>query len=79
MAKKPAAAAVVESPMDYAQHQGTYSSFIALVKGSIVALAFLVLSLYCFIVAGQPWIGLVLILISPVAGVVAFGSGKKSG
>lgn len=78
MAKKPAAAAVAESPMDYAQHNGTYSSFISLLKASIAALAFLVLALYCFIVAGQPWLGLVLLIIMPVAGVLAFGSGKKS-
>jgi hypothetical protein len=77
MAKKPAAAATAESPMDYAQHNATYTSFMAMVKAGIASCVFLVLALYCFIVAAQPWLGLVLILAMPVAGVLAFSSGKK--
>ena len=68
MAKKPAAAATQELPpaMDYAQHEGTYAGFITFVKWAIVALVFIVLSLYAFIEAQQPIIGAALRLAIPV-------------
>ena len=78
MAKKPAAAAAQELPpaMDYAQHEGTYAGFITFVKWSIVALAFVALSLYAFIEAQQPIIGAALLLAIPVLilGVMVMGS-----
>jgi hypothetical protein len=75
MARKPAAAAAQELPpaMDYAQHNATYSGFMAFIKWSIVSLAFIVLALYAFIEAGDALIGGVLVLLSiivPIAGVV---------
>jgi len=78
MAKKPAAAATQELPpaMDYAQHEATYAGFITFVKWSIVALAFVALSLYAFIEAQQPIIGAALLLAIPVLilGVMVMGS-----
>ena len=78
MAKKPAAAATQELPpaMDYAQHEASYAGFITFVKWSIVALVFIVLSLYAFIEAHQPIIGAALLLAIPVLilGVMVMGS-----
>ena len=79
MAKKPAAAATHELPpaMDYAQHEATYAGFITLVKWSIVALVFIVLSLYAFIEAHQPIIGALLLLISPLGGIAVMVMGSR--
>ena len=81
MAKKPAAAATKELPpaMDYAQHEGTYAAFITFVKWTIVALVFVVLSLYAFIEAHQPIIGALLLLAIPVLiiGVMVMGSRRS--
>lgn len=81
MAKKPAAAATQELPpaMDYAQHEATYAGFITLVKWSILALVFVVLSLYAFIEAQQPIIGALLLLAIPVLiiGVMVMGSRRS--
>jgi hypothetical protein len=78
MAKKPAPAATQELPpaMDYAQHEATYAGFITFVKWSIVALVFVVLSLYAFIEAQQPIIGAALLLAIPalILGVMVMGS-----
>lgn len=78
MARKPAAAAVETLPpaMDYAQHEGTYAGFLVFLKWTIVSLAFVVLSLYAFIQAHNPIIGIVLLILSvvvPVAGVILTG------
>ena len=81
MAKKPAAAATQELPpaMDYAQHEATYAGFITLVKWAILALVFVVLSLYAFIEAHQPIIGALLLLAIPVLiiGVMVMGSRRS--
>jgi hypothetical protein len=55
--------------MDYAQHNATWNSFVALVKWSCIALLIIVVALYCFIEAGQPVIGTLLLLILPVGAV----------
>lgn len=53
--------------MDYSQHRSTWDGFTNLVKWAIVQLACVVLALYCFIFAGQPWLGGLLILIAIAA------------
>lgn len=78
MAKKPAAATHELPPaMDYNQHEATYAGFITLVKWSIVALVFIVLSLYAFIEAHQPIIGALLLLIIPVGGIAVMVMGSR--
>ena len=79
MARKPAAAAHADElppAMDYTQHEATYFGFLTFVKWSIVALVFVVLSLYAFIEAHQPIIGTLLLLAIPVLilGVMVLGS-----
>jgi len=49
--------------MDYAQHEQTWEGITNLVKWAIIELAFLLLALFCFIQAGQPLLGGLLILI----------------
>ena len=63
--------------MDYNQHEATYAGFITLVKWSIVALVFIVLSLYSFIEAHQPIIGALLLLIIPVGGIAVMVMGSR--
>lgn len=73
MAKKtsPTATAVDVPPaMDYAQHEGTYRGFLQMTKYTIAALLLVVLALYCFIEAGQPVMGTLLLLAIPVGAVV---------
>ena len=55
--------------MDYAQHRATYEGFLGMVKWGIIAMAFVVVSLYCFIEAGQPILGTLLLLVLPVGAV----------
>ncbi|MHB1101532.1 MAG: aa3-type cytochrome c oxidase subunit IV [Devosia sp.] len=77
MAKKPSTTADEIPPaMDYAQHEGTYRGFLRMTKYTMVALLLLVLALYCFIEAGQPIIGTLLLLAIPVGavGLVVMGS-----
>ena len=52
--------------MDYAQHEKTWEGFVGLVKASIIQLAFIVLGLYCCIIAGVPVLGVLLIVIGLV-------------
>ena len=69
MAKKtaePHPPTVEESAMDYAQHEKTYTGFMAAVKYSIVSLAILLVGLYFAIIGGQLVLGLVLVLASVV-------------
>jgi hypothetical protein len=76
MAKKPATAPadqhIQEIPpaMDYVQHQATWNAVTTLVKWSIVALALIAISLYCFIEGGQPVLGTLLLLVIPVGALV---------
>jgi hypothetical protein len=62
--------------MDYAQHEGTYRGFLQMTKYTMAALLLVVLALYCFIEAGQPIIGTLLLLAIPVGavGLVVMGS-----
>ncbi len=53
--------------MDYAQHEGTWEMVTSLVKWAIVQLAFIVIGLYTAVIAGQPFFGVLLILIGIVA------------
>ncbi len=72
MAKKPAAAATADgvSPaMDYAQHEGTYRAFLQLTRYVVAGLLLTLLALYCFIEAGQPVLGSLLLLAVPVGAV----------
>jgi hypothetical protein len=55
--------------MDYAQHNATWTSFVTLLKWTIVALLIICLALYCFIEAGQPVIGTLLLLLLPVGAI----------
>ena len=54
--------------MDYAQHEHTFASFISILKFSIVALAIGAVALYSFIIAGNVWLGLFLLIIAVPAG-----------
>jgi hypothetical protein len=82
MAKKPATAHADALPpaMDYAQHNATYSGFMNMVKYGIASMALLVLSLYAFIEAGQPIIGVILLLLIPVGiiGMAVMGSRRSA-
>ncbi len=82
MAKKPATAHADALPpaMDYAQHNATYAGFMNMVKYGIASMALLVLSLYAFIEAGQPIIGVILLLLIPVGiiGVAVMGSRRSA-
>jgi hypothetical protein len=81
MAKKPAA---TKSPdeippaMDYAQHEATWNGVMALTKWTIIALLLIILALYCFIEAGQPVLGTLLLLVIPVGAVVLAVSRSRS-
>ena len=55
--------------MDYAQHNATWNSFVTLLKWTIAALLVICLALYCFIEAGQPVIGTLLLLLLPVGAI----------
>ena len=58
---------------------GTYTGFMTMLKYSIIALLLIVLALYCFIVAGQPLLGTLLLLVIPVGavGLVVMGSRRS--
>jgi hypothetical protein len=82
MAKKPAAKSTVQElppAMDYAQHNATYEGFMQLLKWSIMALALIVIALYCFIEVGQPLIGTLLLLLIPVGiiGMMVMGTRRS--
>ena len=65
MATTPASADHHDIPaMDYPQHEGTYRGFITGVKLAIVNMAFVMLSLYAFIIAGNAIAGIVLLILS---------------
>ena len=53
-----------ESPMDYAQHEATYSGFVTVTKYTILGIAILMVGLYFAVISDQPVLGLVLILAS---------------
>lgn len=69
MAKKtaePHPAPVLESGMDYAEHEKTYNGFMGAVKYSIISMAILVVGLYFAIIAEQHAVGIVLVIASIV-------------
>lgn len=80
MAKKPSATATADDippAMDYAQHEGTYRGFLQLTKYGIIATAILVVALYCFIEAGQPVLGWLLVLAIPVLAIAQIVTGSR--
>ena len=54
--------------MDYAEHEQTYGNFIAMLKFAIVALAIATVALYSFVIAGNFWLGLFLLIVAVPAG-----------
>lgn len=64
-----------ESPMDYAQHEATYSGFVTVTKYTILGIAIMMVGLYFAIIADQPVLGLVLVLASfvvpPIMGILS--------
>ena len=57
--------------MDYAQHEGTWQNVTWLVKWAIIQLAFIVVGLYSAVIAGNPFLGVVLIIIGLFAPIAA--------
>ena len=57
--------------MDYAQHEGTWENITGLIKWAVIQLAFIVVGLYCCLIAGNPVLGVLLILIGLVGPLVA--------
>jgi hypothetical protein len=72
MAKRPAKTtttqdtAEIPPAMDYAAHNATYHGFTTLLKWSIAATAILMVSLYFFVIAGEPVIGAAVLLLIPI-------------
>ena len=62
--------------MDYAAHEHTYALFMTMLKFSIVALVFVVVALYSFIIAHNVWAGLFFIVLAVPAGFGATRLGK---
>ena len=62
--------------MDYAEHERTYQGFMYMLKFSIVAMAIGVVALYNFIIAGNVWLGLFLLIAAVPAGIGANMLGK---
>ncbi|HEY8595494.1 MAG TPA: aa3-type cytochrome c oxidase subunit IV [Devosiaceae bacterium] len=55
---------------DLQEHVKTYDTFMRLTKWGIFAAVMVVVALYCFVIAGQPFLGVVLLLAVPVVAVV---------
>ncbi len=65
--------------MDYAEHQRTYALFMRMLKFSIAAMAIGTVALYAFIIEGNFWLGLVLLIAAVAAGIfVSRGKGKRA-
>ncbi|MBU1175202.1 MAG: aa3-type cytochrome c oxidase subunit IV [Alphaproteobacteria bacterium] len=62
--------------MDYAAHEQTFAFFIAMLKFSITAMVIGAAALYAFIIAGNFWLGLFLLVVSVPAGIGANMLGK---
>lgn len=73
----PHPAPVMESSMDYSQHEATYGGFIALLKFSVISMVILLVGLYFAIIGGQPILGLVLIVASIIVPGVMAVMGRK--
>jgi hypothetical protein len=59
------------SAMDYPAHEKTYAGFMHMSRWFIGHITLVVLALYCFIIAGNPLLGVVLLL----AAFVVLGAG----
>ena len=66
-----------ESAMDYAEHQRTYDAFISMTKYGILSMAILVVGLYFAIIAVEPVLGVVLIVLSVVVPAVLAMMSRK--
>ena len=82
MARKPAPAKTADDippAMDYAQHRGTYTGFLRLVRWTIAALLIIIVALYFFIEGHQPVIGTLLLLAIPAGAVwLAVAGGRRT-
>jgi aa3 type cytochrome c oxidase subunit IV len=74
---EPLPALIEESAMDYAQHQQTYDSFVSLVKYGILSVAILVVGLYFAIIGAQPFLGVVIIVLSVIVPIVLAMMSRK--
>ena len=74
---EPLPALIEESAMDYAQHQQTYDSFVSLVKYGILSMAILVVGLYFAIIGAQPFLGVVIVVLSVIVPVVLAMMSRK--
>jgi hypothetical protein len=63
--------------MDYPQHEATWSGFVKFIKWGIAALAITTVSLYFYIVAGNPALGTVLLLLIPLGAIWAMVTGSR--
>ncbi len=63
--------------MDYAEHEKTYAFFMNMLKFSIVSMAIGAVALYAFIIEGNFWLGLVLLVASVAAGIYAARGKRK--
>jgi ABC-type multidrug transport system fused ATPase/permease subunit len=71
MARKPTAS-------DFKNHEDTYAGFLTVTKWSVISMIFTVVALYAFIVAGQPWLGVVLLALIPILIFLKFIVGTRS-
>lgn len=55
---------------DFREHEQTYHAFLGLVKMFVVFMALVLVALYCFIVAHQPWLGLFFLIAAAPGAIV---------
>jgi nicotinamide riboside transporter PnuC len=67
----------ISDAMDYPQHEATYKGFMGMVKWGIIEMVLVVLALFCFIQAGQPWLGGLFLAASVVAPILAALAGPR--
>jgi Bacterial aa3 type cytochrome c oxidase subunit IV len=58
-----------ESVADYEEHVKTFRSVLTLTRWGIFAVAMVVVALYCFVIAHQPFIGALLLIAIPVVAI----------
>ena len=63
--------------MDYAEHERTYAMFITMLKFSVTALAIVAVALFAFVIQGNFWLGLFLLIIAVPAGLGVNMLGKS--
>jgi hypothetical protein len=64
--------------MDYSSHEAFWSGFVRFLKWAIAALVVIVLALFSFIEAGNPILGVVLLLLIPVGAIWMMVSGSRT-